>query len=427
MANVTRLLKSLVFTELEQFESFLDYMPNPDIFFEQTGETLEVYNRMLIDDEIGASLDVRKRTLLSYPYAVTAGADDNLAAKVQQFVSEALKRINVTRLVEQMQTALEFGYSVNELIWANPKDNNGEWHVRETMLIKPERFGFDQRGDLILINTHQKLDATYKFIVHRHGITAENPYGLSILRRCYWPWTFKKAGWRFWLIAAEKFGVPTVLALFECQDEDEARQRAQTLAGMLSGIQTDAALAVANVKSIETIESSKGIEGFKTLIEMCNKAISKAITGQVLASGEAQYGTRAQASVHEKILYGVVDSDARAIADTINQTLIPWLVELNFGKGAPFPLFEFDLAEETPWERIKEAIDRGIPLSKRALYQRYGLPEPEADEDVFLIEQRGKEAQQPMGRDPASQQQFADGDSDFFSQAPRQRTYLNIW
>ena len=429
MSQTTRLLKSIVLQELEQFELFLGYMPNPDIFFEQTGETIEVYNRMLMDDEIGSSLDLRKRMLLSYPYAVSlpAGENGNAALRVQQFVKEALSQMNLTKTIEQMLTALEFGYSVNELIWDNPKDNDGKWLIKEAMLIKPERFGFDPYGRLILLSLNKRLDERYKLIVHRHGITAENPYGLSALRRCYWPWTFKRAGWKFWLIAAEKFGVPTIVAMFDAQDEEEAKRRAKDLAEMLSTIQTDAALAVANVNDIKTIESAKGIEGFKTLIEMCNRSISKAITGQTLASIEGQYGTRAQADVHERMLREIVRSDARAVSDTINKTLIPWLAELNFGKGygALLPRFEFDLSDETPWERIKDAIDRGIPLSKGALYAKYGLPEPEDDEDVFIVSPKEQQRLQPDDEGSGGgAKEMAD---DFFGQAPRQRAYLNIW
>jgi len=416
-----KILSDVVATEWSHFNLFLDYMPNPDIFFEQTGETIEVYNRMLMDDEIGASLDIRKRAILSYPWTLTA-EKDAISQKIKDFVKEVLQSFSFSRLLEQMLTALEFGFSVNEVVWHDPKEKDGRWMIKDVILLKPERFSFKPDGTLVMLSpVHEEMGEKYryKFIVHRNGVAPENPYGLSVLRRCYWPWTFKRAGWRFWLIAAEKFGVPTVLALFKADNEEQAKERAEMLAQMLTSIKTDAGLALANVDEVKTLEAKgEGLRSFEILIELCNRAISKAITGQFLATGEAKHGTRAQATVHENILYEIIDADARNLAETINNTLIPWIVELNFGKDAPVPYFEFDLSEETPWERIREAIDRGVPISQKALYEVYGLPRPEDERDVFISPKLG-------GMIFADRKEFAEND-DFFVLQPRRWTFRFI-
>ena len=390
MAAINKALLEITASEIKSFGLFLEYMPNPDIFLRQTGETIEVFNRMLLDDQIGASLDVRKRALLSYSWTIQH-EEDPKAQEVADFVKEALNSFSFGTLLEQLLTALEFGYSVVELVWKDPRQNEGRWLPKESVLLRPERFVFKEDGTLVeMTPDFRPLNEKFKFIVHRHGVAPENPYGSSVLRRCYWPWTFKRAGWRFWLIAAEKFGVPTVLAIFNANNEEEARERAQALAEMLSAIKTDAAAAIANIEDVKVLETKgEGLRAFEILIELCDRAISKAITGQILATGEAKHGTRAQATVHENILYEIVDSDARNLAETINKTIIPWIVELNFGPDAPVPKFAFDLTEETPWERIKDAMDRGVPVSKEALYETYGLPQPKNESDVFISPKLG--------------------------------------
>ena len=59
-------------------------------------------------------------------------------------------------------------------------------------------------------------------------------------------------------------------------------------------------------------------------------------------------------------------------------------MELNFGPDETEPQIRFDLDEHTTWEELMQAIDRGIPVSKQALYTRYGVPEPGGEEDVFV-------------------------------------------
>ncbi|WP_435372790.1 phage portal protein family protein [Treponema phagedenis] len=46
---------------------------------------------------------------------------------------------------------------------------------------------------------------------------------------CYWPWRFKQFGWEFWLKAAKKAGVPSIVALFESTNTEEARNAAQAI------------------------------------------------------------------------------------------------------------------------------------------------------------------------------------------------------
>jgi len=378
-------LTQVVAAEWSFFELFLSYMPNPDPLLEQTKESIEVYNRMLLDEQIGACLDVRKKAVLACPWRIQV---KNGQEKVAELVENVLRSFPIRRLLEQLLAALEFGYSVVEVVWEN---RGGRWIPEETVLLKPERFGFTPDGRLRMLFPHTKeLEEKYKFIVHRHGVAPENPYGASVLRRCYWPWTFKRAGWRFWLTAAEKFGVPTVLALFKENNEEQARRKADVIAELLSTIKTDAGIALANVDEVKTLEvRGDGLRSFEILIEMCNRAIAKAITGQVLATDEAKHGTRAQASVHEDIFYEVVDADCRELEETINKTLIPWIVELNLGADAEPPRFVIDTATETPWEVIKEAIDRGIPVSKEALYATYGIPKPKDEADAFVSPKMG--------------------------------------
>ncbi|OHD80492.1 MAG: hypothetical protein A3J97_10730 [Spirochaetes bacterium RIFOXYC1_FULL_54_7] len=283
----------------------------------------------------------------------------------------------------EMLSAIPFGFSVSEAEW---KLYGSEWWMERISCRKQERFSFSPNGQIYLLDNldSKPLDQPYKFIVHHNNPQAENPYGTAALSQCFWPWMFKKSGFRFWLTAAEKFGVPTVLALFDCSDETIARTRAAALSAALAGIQSDAAVALANVKEVDTLEIKGNLEGFKTLIECCNSEISYAITGQALATQEAQYGTRAQGEVHERVMDHVVRGDARALAYTENTTIVPWIVELNFGPDAPMPRWVYDFEEYATWEQVMGALDHEIPVSKEAIYTRYSIPKPQDEADAYV-------------------------------------------
>src|SRR5690606_37663777 len=100
--------------------------------------------------------------------------------------------------------------------------------------------------------------------------------------------------------------------------------------------------ALGNVKDVKVIEMAGRVSDFRVLIDTCNTEISYAITGQSLATSEAEFGTRAQAEVHETSFGRMAKGDALALTGTLQQ-LIDWMVELNFGPDMTAPKGMFDL------------------------------------------------------------------------------------
>jgi phage gp29-like protein len=129
---------------------------------------------------------------------------------------------------------------------------------------------------------------------------------------------------------------------------------------------------------------SGALADHKVLIETCNQEISFALTTQSLSTQEGEYGTRAQATVHDENLVRVCHGDAKSLNGTLQQ-IIDWMVELNFGKNVPCPKGEFDLESYATFDEVMKAVQSKIPVSKDSLYNRYGLPKPKNTEDTFVI------------------------------------------
>lgn len=375
----TKLTARLI-TTADLFQSVVGSMPNPDEVLRDAGEAISVYRSMRYDPRVKSLLKVAKAAILNVPIRL----DQKTASdEVMKACEQGLELVSLTGLARRALSAMDYGYAVVEVVWTS---RDGWWIPADLVLRKPERFRFDYEGKPIFKGTNgeRPLDEAYRWLIYRHDKDAENPYGSSALASCYWPWKMKKAGLEFWLMAAEKFAVPSILALFESgEGEDKLRERAIELSQMLTSMQSGSGGAMANIKDVKIIESPETLSEFKTLMDWCDIQIAYGLVNQSLAVQEAENGTRAQAEVHADTFTQTSRLTCLDLTAVL-QRLVDWIVELNFGPGELSPKVAFDLEDFASWEVISKAIELGIPISKAALYDRYGIPEPVDAEDAYL-------------------------------------------
>ena len=347
-------------------------MTNPDVLFGKTGVSMNIFDEMLQDAHIHAKLEQLKDRVFAMKWDVRAMDMDDESAGIAAFVKDCLNGLGVKQLLQDMMMAVEYGFSVIEIIW---EEREGAWIPVNAMGRKPSRFAFSDEGKLALADgaVSIPLEEEYKFVVHRNSPKNENPYGTPVLSKCYWPWMFKKAGFRYWLTVAEKYGVPTVLALFDSIDDADSRARAKELAENLYNIQSDAAVALANVDSVQVLETKGTSADFSELVNICNTEISKAVTGEILTSDTSTNGSYSLAQQHLETLQTKSRKIAGALSETLTKTLLKWIVDLNFG-DAPVPVFILNMEVEADWDIIKDAIELGFDVDKAEVAKRFGVP-----------------------------------------------------
>lgn len=363
--------------------SFLQYMPNPDDIVSGTLESYETYRKMRTDGRIKSLLNKLKTTALNFPHSINQpeGCPDN----VYSFIRDVPLFQNMYKKEKRMLAALDYGFSISEVVWADPAFNSGKWVPENIITRKPDRFWFSPDWELYWgdIGVRKKLDEDYKWLRFQHDPDDENPYGTSVLRCVYWAWMFKQAGYEFWLQATEKFSVKSIIALFEADgDENTIQSKADSIARMLLGVESGSASAVANIREVKEIGMAGDLIGFASLVDACDTQICYGLTGQSIATSKTDGGSLALGEVQADMLY----EDCKGIAlelQNVLQHVIDWTVELNFGADVIPPKIEFNVEKKASFDQLMQAIDRGVPVSKQALYNDYGLPQPADEEDTF--------------------------------------------
>lgn len=371
------------------------YMPDPADHIRHSTRGLKIFDDMIKDSRIvGLFYDRRNAT-----QNLTIDVSDTGDAKVDKFRRDhlgekALRKWSNTLLTD----ALTYGFCPTEILWTQ----DGPWLYPDSLITNDiNRYKFNRDGDMFYMGYAglKACDQPYKWLVHRiEGDRYNRPYGRPYMEAAYWPWQFKKMGWEFWLTATERFAVPSLVALFEQSDETKAKEIATTLVELIAQINSGSSGALGNIKDLKQIDMGGKVSDFDQLIKACDLQISYAMTAQALANSVSDTGTQALGTVQADTKEGLYQNDARALAYTM-QKLIDMVIEVNFGHGAPVPQFAYDTDNWASFEELMSAIEHGVPVSKKALYTRYKLPEPEDKADEFL---RSTEAAWPtlgaMGR-----------------------------
>jgi len=394
--------------DISMFRSMVSAMDDTMDWFSSIGERVRVFGDMMTDPRIESLIETRQDRVLR----LDMGQKDGPNERINKATKEAISYNKINKLCMQLLQAIPNGIAVPEIVW--DKDPVSGLIVPVNFLPIPySLISFPYSGgkdwDVPVCSPIQKrLDDENKFIIHRNDRGTGSPWGKPVLKSVYWPWKFKKLGFRFWIMAAERIGVPSILAIFEAKDDTEVKKRANILTDLLSKIRSGSSAALGNVKDVKYLDASGANKDFDVIIKVCNTEISYGITGQSLVTNEAEYGTKAQGVLHEGTIDATVYSDAQILQPSV-QKLYDYFSNINFPGEKPLQ-FEIDAGEHATWETIKDAINLGIPVSKKAIYESHKIPEPESPDDVFI---------KPMGYPSVTN--FSDEERFFFRTQPQKK------
>lgn len=364
------------------FTAVLNRMPvsTPSFLERHQGRGLwDVFDEMMHDPHVQSCFRSRRAGLAGKTWDIVPGEDSAKARKIAEFVRKTLTSIpNFEHVLAHLLKAIPYGHSVAEIMWRIDPD---AVRVDELRTRRAERFVLEKNAELRLIDTEtgqtSKLPCR-KFVCHRHEPQDDEPYSSPLLMSIYWPWYFKKYASAFWMVLAEKFGVPSVIGRYPAHFTDAD---VRNLVTALTNLQQDSVAAIPADTKVELESIQVGEKGsfFRELLDFMNAEISKTVLGGTLTQEVGRIGSYAAARTHQEVRQEIMAADARLLQTTLNSTLVRWLADFNYGPKVEAPQFVIDFLPPrgTPEfaQILKTLAEMGYKVPERFIAETFGLPE----------------------------------------------------
>ena len=293
---------------------------------------LQTYRNVLRDERCGAALDQRLNAAISKPWEVEPGGESAVDRAAAEDLAGQLAGIGFEETCRQLLHGVWFGWAVGEAMWAR----DGHRVLLADLVVRSlDRFTWSTQGGLLLrtYTAPQGEPVPHgKFVVlARPGEHGDLPYAPGLARWCYWPVWFKRHGWKFWAVALEKFGAPTVKGTYP-KGALPAEQK--KLLDVIQSLATGAGVAIPEDQTVEllaTAQRSGGMD-FGSFVKYLDSAITTTILGQSSTTDQGPW--RGTAEVQKDVRDETVASDCRLLDEALNATVATWLTRWNFPAAA---------------------------------------------------------------------------------------------
>jgi phage gp29-like protein len=362
------------------FAGMIGLLPDPDPILRKLNGGYSVLEDLTADGRVISAMQQRKLGTLKKEFLITN--PEGSPEKIKNMFLEDLENIKMQDVINGILDAPYYGIAPLELLW---EAKGGNIRLKDIRTLPARWFGFDEENK-IRFRTFEAPDEGIelpygKFVVTRHFPTYDNPYGLRLLSRVFWPVTFKKGGIKFWVKFMEKFGIPFVIGKYRPgATKDEKEELRDKLYSMVQ----DAVAVIPEGNAVEILEVKSQAAGmlFEKFKKEMDNEISIAILGQNLTT-EVKGGSYAAGKVHENILKDLQEADQKLVKDSMDEILKVY-TELNAGKEVTPPEFKWFDEEDLQTERAKRdgELSKNIKFTKQYYIKHYGFDE----EDFEVID-----------------------------------------
>jgi len=307
---------------------------------------LKIYDELERDTHAYAVLQKRKLAVTARPWQVDPASDRRDDKKAAELVQAQLQALSFDLLTTELLDATLKGFSVGEVLWAV---DGAQVVARKVVIRDQRRFAFTEDMALRLLTRERSIEGeelpARKFIVHRFGGKDGTPYGLGLGHKLFWPVFFKRQDITFWLTFADKFGSPTAIGKYPVSAKPDDQTK---LLDALRAISQDAGVIIPDGMLIELLEASRSgsIDTYEKLARYMDEQISECVLGETLTTNIGSSGSRAASETHNDVREELAKADADLLSDTLNSTLVRWIVDFNMpGVGYPTVYRLFDEPE----------------------------------------------------------------------------------
>ena len=340
------------------------------------GKGLKIYDEIERDCHAYAVLQKRKLAIIAREWQVLPASDSALDKKAAELVQRQLSNLKFDQMCLKLLDSTLKGYSVGEIIW----ETDGSEIVASRVKVKPQRrFLFDEEQEPRLITLNNLFPGEplppRKFIVHRYGEKDDdNPYGLGLGHKLFWPVFFKRQDITFWLTFVDKFASPTAMGEYPAGTSDADQKK---LLASLSAIASEAGIIVPQGMMVKFLEAARSgsIDTYERLARYMDEQISECVLGETLSTNIGGQGSLAAAKTHNEVRLELAKGDSDLLSDTINESLIRWIVAFNLPTANPPKVWrDFSEGEDlkTRSDMDKNLSEMGFDPDEQYINDTYG-------------------------------------------------------
>jgi phage gp29-like protein len=297
----------------------------------RAGGQLAIYDEIRRDPHAHSVLQKRALEVTSREWSVTRVSDRRVDKRAGDLVEKAFKRIDFDRLTRGLLGAVLKGYAVAEIIWDVV---DGDWLPVKIKVRRQRRFRFTVEGECRLLTREAGLDGIplpdRKFIVHRFALddTDDDPYGLGLGSVLYWPAWFKRQVLGHWLGAGERHAEPDLVLKYQGEYD---RAKEQQLLAAVANRAANKVMAIPSSIEADLLESARagGGDALEKLARYLDEMTSTATLGETLSTNVGDSGSRSLGDIHNQVRIAIAKADADAVCQTLNETIVRWIVDAN--------------------------------------------------------------------------------------------------
>jgi phage gp29-like protein len=359
----------------------------------------EIYRRMLgADTNLAGLWNKRENAVLSLPREIRAADSSPRSLEVAAFVRQALATVPLRMMaIKHYLSAIPSGVALTEVMWEKlPRGPlQGAW-VPVDLIDRPMwRFGWSAESRALHVVGRLNLTPIpvppMKFLQLTYG-TKDTPWGDPLLDKLYWPWYLKKHASKYWALFVERFAQPLVRGTYRHKPGQEAANAAQQLQllHILDTLRTGRSIALPEGLDVAFLEASRGGDAsYSVFLGWLDRAEALLLLGEVDTSGLAKGpGSYAKSQVSNEVRLETVAHDAHLLGSWETDTLLRWIVLLNYGPDAPLPRSVYDATDAADrTERktgIANTLAEGLPVPKSYFLMTNQVPRALEGEDVVV-------------------------------------------
>lgn len=328
-----------------------------------------VYKDMVAND---AAIDNLLKILVSSIFAGSFRVESDNQRFVD-LISNTLGNKFFNDIKRGVKQAFTEGTSFNEILWIEkdgflipskiiPHDVNALFEVDD----------YKQPTGVVIGKTVYPLE---KFLILKGNDVIGTPFGRSILRPTWKVYFTKSQCIEKGVLFVDKLVLPHLLLEYIYSDvtqsyiTDATETDIDSFVDDLQNLEETFGLIIPKGFKLNTLDlQTQSSQIILNIINFCNKEMSRAIIGTELINSEAQFGTRAQAIVHQAVSGDIIQDFAQQIANDLIDQLYKRTFELNNIKGNV--KINFDLPDEGQTAKLDSYLkvySLGYKIDKKIL------------------------------------------------------------